>query len=275
MKRFFLGLVTILLFCNHDMFLKLDTYHLAPDQAVVIRLFNGTFEHSENSIDRSRMQNVTLVSPAGKVAPSLGQWKDHGNETHLSIRTNDPGTYLVGVSTKGRIIELKAEDFNDYLYHDGIVDVLEDRKRTSTLDHDARELYSKHVKTIFQVGESQSNHYRNPLGYPIEFIPQSNPYKIKAGGTIDFLLLRNNQPLSQQLVYAGQSHKSLHAKEGQESHSHRDQESQYRTDDSGIVTIKFEKGGPWYIRTIHMEMQDHDRYNYESNWATLTFAVDH
>ena len=52
--------------------------------------------------------------------------------------------------------ELTAEEFNDYLEHDGVTDVLERRRSQGQLTSDARERYSKHVKAIVQVGEPRS-----------------------------------------------------------------------------------------------------------------------
>ena len=48
MKKVFWGIGAILLFCSHDMFLKLDNYFLEPNTQATIQLFNGTFEKSEN-----------------------------------------------------------------------------------------------------------------------------------------------------------------------------------------------------------------------------------
>ena len=60
------------------------------------------------------------------------------------------------VSTKARNIELTAKKFNDYLKHDGVLDMLEYRKKNNDLDKDAVESYQKHVKAIFQVGKEKT-----------------------------------------------------------------------------------------------------------------------
>lgn len=49
------------------MFLKLDSYFLEPDKPALIRLYNGTFDKSDNVIDRNRMADVSLVG--GGFAP--------------------------------------------------------------------------------------------------------------------------------------------------------------------------------------------------------------
>lgn len=92
----------------------------------------------------------------------------------MQIQTGESGTYVVGVSTKPKEIDLKAAEFNDYLGHDGIPDTLAARRKMNELNKDVRERYSKHVRTIFQVGDQRSDDYKRPLNYPVEIIPQQS-----------------------------------------------------------------------------------------------------
>lgn len=82
----------------------------------------------------------------------------------LNLKTGAAGTYVVGLSTKSREIALKAADFNEYLKEDGLPDTLEERRKTGELEKDAKERYSKHVKTILQVGKIQTDDYKTVLG---------------------------------------------------------------------------------------------------------------
>ena len=66
----------------------------------------------------------------------------------------------------------------------------------------ARKKYSKHVKAIFQIGDKQTDDYKTVLGYPIEFIPLSNPYTLKIGDELAMKLLINGKPISGEMVYA-------------------------------------------------------------------------
>jgi hypothetical protein len=109
----------------HDMFLKLSTYFLAPNSEATVALINGTFAQSEDVITRDRMLDVSIVNGEGAVQhPDPSQWRDDGKQALLDFTTGGAGTYLVGVSTAPRMIELSAKDFNDYLRHDGVLDAL-------------------------------------------------------------------------------------------------------------------------------------------------------
>ncbi len=71
------------------------------------------------------------------------------------------------------------------------------------LGKDIRERYSKHVRAIFQVGDKLTDDYKLPLGYPVEIIPQQNPYALKAGQTLTVLCTRDGQPLAQSIRNGG------------------------------------------------------------------------
>ena len=277
-----------LLSYGHDMFLKLDEYYLPPNRAATIQLFNGTFDRSDNSIDRNRMVDVSLVHGGRRHRVDTTQWSERNNTTYLGFDTGAPGTYVAGVSTRARDFDLAADAFNDYLKHDGVLDELERRKAVGELDKDARERYSKHVKAIFQVGETRSDDWSAELGYPIEFVPLSNPYSVHAGESLPVKLLRSGAPLANQLVYAGlreaddghhhaagEDHDHSHDHDEAADHDHQAGTTQLRTDAAGRIEVPITADGIWFLRTIHMEQLEEPGMTHESNWATLTFQVDH
>lgn len=283
-KPFYL-LLALMLLCSHDLYLKMETYFLQPNQESILSLYNGTFEKSENIITRDRMLDASVLALGERVAINPSQWRDKDSTvTQLNFKTGEAGTYVVGVSTKARNIELTADKFNSYLEHDGVLDVLEYRTNNNLLDQDAVESYEKHVKAIYQVGDVKSNDWNTAFGYPIEFVPQANPYEKYSGDKLEVQLLLGGKPLSNQLVYADyikgththdhgdHSHDHDH---GDEAHTHTSGQ-QLRTNDQGIVVVNLPEDGIYYLRTIHMvEVTDSDELTHKSKWATLTFEVGH
>lgn len=263
----------------HDMFLKLPSFFLEPGTPAEVSLINGTFEASENAIARDRMRDVSVVHGNGRVVhPPVSAWRDsavhHWNPDStdtalLSFETGEAGTYLIGVSTNARVFTLSAEDFNGYLEHDGVLDVLERRKAEGRLGEPATERYSKHVKAVVQVGDARTETYARELGYPIEFVPLRNPYELTVGETLEVRLLRAGEPVAGQLVYA--SHEGYHGHDEEGGHV---EAVETRTDEEGVARILLDHAGKWYVRTIHMvERPDEPEVDYESNWATLTFEL--
>jgi uncharacterized GH25 family protein len=253
----------------HDMFLKLQTFFLEPNSPASIALINGTFEGSENTIDRARMSDVSIVGPNDEAThPGAEQWRDVELTSWLDFQTGDAGTYVIGVSTAPNMIDLSAEDFNTYLEHDGVLDVLDARKTDGTAGDAASEKYSKHVKAIVQVGDSPSGGFTSRLGYPVELVPLQNPYQLHVGDALDVLFLKDGAPVGDHLIYA--SHEGYHGHDDAGGHV---EAIKARTDAFGIVRIRLSHAGQWYVRLIHMVPSDEDGVDYESNWATLTFEI--
>lgn len=282
MKKLLLPLLAFVLFCSHDMFLKLDTYFLQPNSDVTIKLFNGTWEESDNVIARNRMIDVSLVGNGERTRLDTTKWTESGKTTLLNITTGKPGTWVAGLSTRSRDFGQTAEAFNRYLKHDGVIDMIAARERDGTTNDPVVERYSKHVKAIYQVGDKLTDDFMTPLGYPIEFVPLANPYKVAAGEFLRVQLLRDGEPLPNQVVYAV-TEGSTHTHAGGEEHSHDEEDgdhthtsgTQLRTNESGIIIVPLEREGITYLRTIHMETKDTGGLTHESNWATLTFEVGH
>jgi uncharacterized GH25 family protein len=278
MKKHFVLILSLILFSSHDMFLKMDTYYLQPNEEASIALYNGTFTASENTIDRNRMIDVSLVGNGLRTKADTTQWIEKDLKTILNFTTGEEGTWVAGVSTRARNIELEAKAFNDYLDHDGVIDMLDWRKQNDVMEEDAIEKYSKHVKTIFQVGEKTSSDWDAELGYPIEFVPLSNPYDARKGDQLKVKLLRDGNPLVKQLVYVGSEHAHSHDHDHDEAsgddHQHNDA-TKLTTDNNGVVTMELTEEGIYYLRTIHMTLSEEEGLTHESNWATLTFEVGH
>lgn len=246
----------------HDLFLKLDTYFLRPNSATAVSVMNGTFRRSDGPVARERMRDVTILTPAGKVRPAPEDWRDEGKTTLMRLRAGGPGTYVAGLSTIPREIDLKAKDFNEYLSHDGLPDTLAERRKGRELGKDVRERYSKHVRAIFQVGGELTDEYKEPLGYPVEIIPQQNPYSLRAGQTLRVLCTLDGHPVPNQFVMAGY-----------ESKGGRLRGLSVRADKDGVARIRLAGPGRWYVKFIHITKLDDPQVNYESRWASLTFEV--
>lgn len=264
MKQILTLIALFMLLSSHELFLKSDTYFLKKNKEVTLYLYNGTFDLSENIISRDRIINPRIVGPDFEYQPADEDYYDKGDVTYLKFKTGKAGTYTAGISTKPRAIELSGEDFTGYLEHEGLDDVIAERADLGISDEEAREKYSKHVKTILQVDKRRTDHYATALNYPIEFIPLKNPYELSPGDEMSFRLLYLGEPLGNKTVHIS-SRENIKITEGKES--------ALKTNSRGEVSFTVDKGGHWYIATIHMIESNEDDYDYESNWATLTFEV--
>ena len=248
----------------HDLFLKLDRYFLEPRTRVRVTVLNGTFAKSEGFVAPERLADISVVSRARRTRLSAATaWRRGPDSTSLlDIELGDAGTYVVGISTRPREIELKAKDFNAYLEEDGIPDILEARRRSNELGKGARERYSKHVKAVLQVGETRSQGSGVALGYPAEIVPLENPYAIGRGASLRVRCLVDGRPVAKQTVLWG-------GEQGGQTLAQRST----RTDSAGVAEVTLDAAGRWYVKFVHMARATERGLDYESKWATLTLEI--
>jgi hypothetical protein len=272
MKRYFsiisLSMVMLMMAVGiavaHDLFLKPVRYRIPENATVLVRVLNGTFSSSENSISRDRLIDLSIVSPTGRSRLDTAEWRAAGDTSTFRLRTGGAGTYVLGVSTRARTFELTGKQFNDYLASDGIPDVLAARRRDGELEKAVRERYGKHVKAIMQVGSSRSDDYLSALGYPAEIVPLVNPYSLRPGGTLRVRAIVDGAAAPNQLVVYG----------GRTTSGARIAQRNVRTGGDGTANIPLRMPGTWYVKFIHMTRQAAGgEADYESKWATLTFEI--
>jgi hypothetical protein len=260
-RRVFIAVVLLLSTAGalgaHDLFLKPDSYFVAPGSTLLIRVLNGTFSSSDGAVAKDRVRDIALITAGGRAQLDTSAWKAEGDTSTLTVSIGESGTYVIAASLQPRELTLEAKDFNEYLAHDGVPDVLESRRKNGELDQPARERYSKHVKALVQVGDRRTDGYQTILGYPAELVPLDNPYHLKPGSTLRIRALVDGRPVANQLVVAGRL-------TGQQS---------TRTDSSGVARIRIGSRGQWYAKFIHMQPAEDGAIDYESKWATLTFGV--
>lgn len=258
-----LVVLSVSLLSAHDMFFRLRTYFVAPATAMRIPLLNGTFSKSANSIAWARVRDLSVAGPTGRVKMDSASWDTHGDTSYLSYTPPAAGTYVVGLSTAPNELDMTAEEFNKYLADDGIPDILALRKSNGSLGEKARERYHKHVKAIFQVGETRTDTWQKALGYPAELVPTTNPYDAKRGAVLAFRCLVDGKPVANQLVMIG----------GRRADDSRLPMFSTRCDAQGLVRVTLGAAGIWYVKFVHMDPASDGKVNYESKWASVTFAV--
>lgn len=273
-----LGSITLV--HGHDLFVKMDSYFVEPHSSVTIPILNGVFDKSENAIMADRLLDISLMSSAGRKHIDTTQWAGDttlADTTYLTVDVGEPGTYVVGASTRARDLALAGVDFNEYLEHDGIPDVLLARTNSDELEKDVVEKYEKHVKGVFQVGDRPDRPkawwqfwkddselaYLTPLGYPAEIIPLVNPYLLAAGDSIQVRCLVDGNAVPNQYIMIG----------GQGSSGVSFPVRNTRTDADGVATFFLNAPGKWYLEFINMVSSREDGIDYHSKWATLTFAL--
>ena len=255
------------LLAAHDLFLKPGAFFVAPGSTAHLTAMNGTFTTSEGSVTADRLIDLAIVGPSGRTRGETSAWTAPGKASKWDVKVGAAGTYVLGASLRPRLITMKGPAFNDYLKDDGLPDVLAARKAQGELAKPSTERYAKHIKALVQVGDARTSSYATVLGYPAELVPVENPYEVARGARVLHVkALVDGKPMADQVVLAGGRTPSGAAIAAQTA----------RTDAQGVATIKLATPGVWYVKFIHMVKMPavpKDSVDYESKWATLTFAV--
>ena len=264
-----IAFISLVVLSSHNLFIKLKSFHLNPETEATIYLYNGTFDKSEAILARDRMKDVSLINPGEKrMHPNNSSWFEENNQTVLKFKTGKEGTGVLGVSTTSRVNNFTAESFIDNMKHEGLLQVLEDREKSGEAIKPVRKKYSKHVKAIFQVGNTVSEDYKTVLGYPIELVPINNPYDLKIGDELSVQLLIHGKPMAGEMIYASYNNKHGNAKDGTPLDAFK-----VLTDSDGIVKVKITTAGHWYFRTVNLIKSKENDADYISLSAAITFEI--
>lgn len=261
-----IGLFTL---SSHDLYIKLNTFFLSPQTEALFTVYNGTFGKSEAVLARNRMVDVSLINPGEKVLhPNENLWFEENNQTILKVKVGNEGTGVLGISTLPRVGDFTPESFISNMKHEGLLEVLAERKKAGEDGNPVKKKYSKHVKAVFQVGNKQSDEYKAVLGHPTEFVPMTNPYALKVGDEFSVKLLINGKPVAGEIVYASYNDKFGHGEDGSALDAY-----QLPTDAEGIIKIKITNTGHWYFRTVNLAKSTAKDADYVSLSASITFEV--
>jgi uncharacterized GH25 family protein len=244
----------------HDFWLLPQLFRINPGDSVTISANTGMdFPNSLSAVTPDRVNQFILVGKS--IKKNITDLKVQGNSLVTECTFKESGTYVVGVDLKPKEIKLTAEEFNEYLLHDGLPNIYALRKKEGILDKDAVEHYSKYSKAIIQVGKKLDEVPKKPLGLPIEIVPKVNPYGLKIGDDLEVTVLFQGKPLSGTEIawsYPGKGEEFAGSK---------------KTDKSGKAVIPLDKVGPYVIRLTHMEWVKKPTHEWESYWTSLTFEV--
>lgn len=222
------------------------------------------FPESEAAVAPERVRAAELVS-AGETVPVE---RTARSGTSLMMEASPPaeGQWWVAVALHAREIRLSPEQFDDYLLHDGVWNVLERRREAAgapgASGDSVRESYTKYAKALIQVGEGGEEVHDEPVGHPVEIVLLDDPFRLRPGEELHARVLWRGRPLADQVVFAGRAG----AGSGPTAHA--------VTDGEGVVRFHVFVPGRWYLKTIHMERaREASGLDYRSWWATTTFRV--
>ena len=250
----------------HDFWVQPAEYWLRPKVASSVTLQVGHGPYRQRSpIPIGRITRFEAIGPDGTAsdlrgALHLGSKADDGTLTFAK-----PGAYVVVLETDNRAqSHLPAIRFNDYLKVEGLTPALEQRERLHQPDRDGSENYSRRAKSIIQVEPIEANspnRVTQPLGLPLEIVPDVNPYAQPQSRTLPVRVIYEGQPLEGALV------KLTHLEDD------ANPVEMHLTDRMGRAIFVMPTQGSWLLNVIWTQPLPRSREtDFETMFSSLSFG---
>lgn len=187
-----------------------------------------------------------------------------GTKPLVNLPLQQPGRHVFGLERDAKRIELRALKFNRYLKHEGLTQVLAERKQACERLRRGRERYSRYLKAFMQVGDAADGVSMRSLGHRVELLPDSDLAALRAGDRLSVRLVFEGKPVAGAKIEAFVKDAHDGVVEGQAAVSDAD----------GRVTFIIARPGMWLVRTVHMRLcTGCGDVDWESFWTSYEFAV--
>jgi uncharacterized GH25 family protein len=259
------GLVAATAVSAHDFWVQPRAFQLPPGGATPFTLQVGHGPYRQRSpIPAQRIKRFDRVGPSGsddlRAALRIGGDTDDGR-----LAFPGRGTYLIVLETDNRAeSHLPALRFNDYLEAEGLAPALERRRREHRMDYDETEVYSRRAKVVLQAGPfdpTAQARVTEPVGLPLEIVPEVNPYALPRPATLPVRVLYLGQPLEGATV-----------KLTDLDHDEKPVEV-HLTNGAGRAVFALPVQGHWLLNVIWTRPLPEDgEADYETDFSSLSFG---
>ncbi len=219
------------------------------------------FPDSQNAVAAANVSGW-LLAPDGQRQALRGFAVDAAAKaTTCALGELAAGVHVATVDTAPKLIKLPAKQFNEYLLHDGLPQVLAARLDAEEDDRDATEQYRKCAKVVFRTGEGGTGGFATPVGQKVEIVPLDDPTTTRPRQTLRVRVLFDGAPLERANLcwdlpgngtdFAGCTW----------------------TDARGEGLVPIAQAGWMTLRLVHMTRPRTPEHEYESFWASCSFVV--
>lgn len=246
----------------HDLYVLPDAFSVTAKTKLRVAFHNGdSFPESEVAPTIARLKDAQLLSARGPLSIQNLQVAGKRAVGSVDVPTGN-GNLLLSVHTAPNFIELAPDKFIAYLKEEGLTQVIDWRSQHDEKAKPGRERYSKFAKSLLVSG-APDDFYGHSLGFPIEIIPEANPYMLHAGSQLPVRVMFRGTPaagLQLETAWSGEG-KSKTTVIG-------------RTDAEGRIRVPLTAAGKWRLHSLMMERCAEPAVaDWESFWASLTFEI--
>jgi uncharacterized GH25 family protein len=212
-------------------------------------------ELKKTSIEKLEHHRLAGVSD---LKPTLVE----GKKDHLEVELKEEGTHVLAMQSIFSLAEMEADKFNIYLKENGLDDAYAAREKAGALARPGKESQAKYTKLLLQVGAKKDDGYKMAMGFPIEIVPEQNPYALKLGDNIRFKIMWNKKPLF------GARVKVWNRKEGLTTLQN------IYTEQNGTMETRISSKGMWMVQVVYMVPSKDGQTDWRSYCGSLVFGIE-
>jgi hypothetical protein len=215
------------------------------------------FPTMETAPEADRIKSA--VWRLGDKSGTIADFKKDAKSLVASGKVANDGVAVIAVEFNPKQIELKPGEASDYLE-----DIAAPASVRKAFEADGaaagwHETYTKHAKTYVKIGEGgDAKGALGPVGFNIDFLPDSDPTALKVGDTLAMKVIRGGMELESSPVFVvcGATGEAVMP----------------RTNKTGMMLVKITSPGWWMVRTTQLRHQGAGEW--ESDFTTMTFYVE-
>lgn len=242
----------------HDTWIISDPAVVPSGRMLFLRLTNGEkFPAVESAPAAERIASAQWR--IGNERGSITDFKTDDKELVASGRVTTDGVAVVAVEFKPKELQLTAEQVSEYLEEIAAPASVRKAYEQDGVKAGWNETFTKHAKTYLRVGSGgDPAGALGPVGFSIDFLPDSDPTALKVGDTLAMKLIRGGDELESSPVFVvcGATGES----------------TMPRTNKAGMMLVKITAPGWWMVRTTQLRRESAGKW--ESDFTTMTFYVE-
>ncbi|HYG19150.1 MAG TPA: DUF4198 domain-containing protein [Ohtaekwangia sp.] len=183
-----------------------------------------------------------------------------GTKNQLEEVLSREGTHLLALKSVSEPVSMPAEEFNVFLKDHALDDIFAQREKTGTLNAEGKQLYSWSSKLLLQAGNKKDDTAIKSVGFPLEIVPERNPYMAKAGDRMRFKIFWQGKPLFGAKVRVWSNKERVTSVQT------------IYTGKDGVIETQLSNDGTWMVSVVKIIPAKSDKADWRTYQASLVFG---
>ena len=244
---------------THDYFLMPETFFMHKGDKLDLHLLMGEAFTKQAEIRYQPTKTAKFMLYEGSKKTDLTKVAKDSAVPVLNYTMTTSGQVLLEMTRSIEYNEVSRDNYAEFLTGEGLDKLGEKVKNGNQFR--IKEKYTRYLKTLVSVEDHDGSAYEKVLNEDYEIVLKDNPYKKKYGDDMTASIKFKGKPIKGAVV-------ALYVK----SISGNVYPQALIADAKGEVTFTMSREGIYLLRSVRVEATKDKDADYESWWASFTFA---